>query len=102
MGFIAEAEAYINFMFSRVQKWQGNMRGMIEAIIKGTAPEEPCAGSTTHLLLMFSIDGKPDLPETKLDQFGGYMDSRPVRIGNAATGHVQLDIYGELMDAIYL
>ena len=46
--------------------------------------------------------GDSDLPETVLDHLGGYKDTRPVRIGNAATGHTQLDIYGELMDSIYL
>jgi GH15 family glucan-1,4-alpha-glucosidase len=51
---------------------------------------------------MFSIDGSNDLPETTLDHFSGYQDSQPVRIGNAATDHIQLDIYGELMDGIYL
>jgi len=51
---------------------------------------------------MFSVDGETMLPEEELPQFGGYMDSKPVRIGNAATDHVQLDINGELMDAIFL
>lgn len=59
-------------------------------------------GAIFHLPLMFSIDGLTDLPENELNHLGGYLDSRPVRIGNAATGHVQLDIYGELMDSIYL
>ena len=51
---------------------------------------------------MFSIDGETDLPEIELEHFGGYLDSKPVRIGNAATGNIQLDMYGELMDAVYL
>jgi GH15 family glucan-1,4-alpha-glucosidase len=51
---------------------------------------------------MFSIDGSTSLPEITLDHLSGYKGSVPVRIGNAATDHVQLDIYGELMDSIYL
>jgi GH15 family glucan-1,4-alpha-glucosidase len=51
---------------------------------------------------MYSIDGVSDLPETTLDNLSGYRDSRPVRVGNAAAGQLQLDIYGEMMDAIYL
>jgi len=88
MGFPTEAEAYINFIFARIAEW----RQVAEA------------ATTTHhhLPLMFSIDGATDLPEMTLDHLSGYQDSRPVRIGNAATDHVQLDIYGELMDAIYL
>lgn len=51
---------------------------------------------------MFSIHGNTDLPEIELDHLEGYRGSRPVRIGNGAAHHKQLDIYGELMDAIYL
>jgi GH15 family glucan-1,4-alpha-glucosidase len=83
MGFVEEAEAYINFIFDRIEDWHQQ-------------------GGKTHLPLMFSITGESDLPELVLEHLGGYKDTKPVRIGNAATGHVQLDIYGELMDAIYL
>ncbi len=41
-------------------------------------------------------------PEETLDHLDGYRGSKPVRIGNAAVGHLQLDIYGELMDSLYL
>jgi len=51
---------------------------------------------------MFSILGLGGLSEQTLDYLRGYKKTRLVRIGNAATGHVQLDIYGELMDSIYL
>ncbi len=51
---------------------------------------------------MYGIDGRHELGEQTLTHLEGYMGSAPVRIGNAAYGHLQLDIYGELMDAIYL
>jgi GH15 family glucan-1,4-alpha-glucosidase len=54
------------------------------------------------LQLMYSIDGAHELPERTLDHLEGYRGSRPVRIGNGAYRQLQLDIYGELMDAIYL
>jgi GH15 family glucan-1,4-alpha-glucosidase len=54
------------------------------------------------LQIMYSIEGKHQLTETILDHLEGYCGSRPVRIGNGAYQQLQLDIYGELMDAIYL
>jgi GH15 family glucan-1,4-alpha-glucosidase len=54
------------------------------------------------LQLMYRLDGRQDLPEQTLDHLEGYRGSKPVRIGNGAAGQLQLDIYGELMDAVYL
>ncbi len=54
------------------------------------------------LQLMYAVDGRSDLAEEELPHLDGYMGSRPVRIGNAAHGQLQLDIYGELLDAAYL
>jgi GH15 family glucan-1,4-alpha-glucosidase len=54
------------------------------------------------LQIMYGIDGRKVLPEESLSHLEGYKGSRPVRIGNLAHTHLQLDIYGELMDAIYL
>jgi GH15 family glucan-1,4-alpha-glucosidase len=51
---------------------------------------------------MYGIDGGHDLSEEILDHLEGYKGSSPVRIGNAAYNQLQLDIYGELMDAVYL
>lgn len=53
------------------------------------------------LHVMYGIDGTRDLKETVLD-LDGYRGSRPVRVGNDAQDQLQLDIYGELMDAAYL
>ena len=54
------------------------------------------------LQIMYGIDGRHELAEKELEHLSGYMDSRPVRIGNGAYDQLQLDIYGELMDAVYL
>jgi GH15 family glucan-1,4-alpha-glucosidase len=54
------------------------------------------------LQVLYGIDGRHEVPEETLDHLRGYMDSRPVRIGNAAFSQLQLDIYGEMMDAVYL
>ncbi|MDQ6606386.1 MAG: glycoside hydrolase family 15 protein, partial [Actinomycetota bacterium] len=51
---------------------------------------------------MYCIDGSPDLPEEELAHLCGYRGSGPVRIGNGAAEQLQLDIYGELIDSIYL
>jgi GH15 family glucan-1,4-alpha-glucosidase len=52
--------------------------------------------------IMYGIDGRSELPEEMLPEMEGYMGSGPVRIGNNAYKQLQLDIYGELMDAVYL
>jgi GH15 family glucan-1,4-alpha-glucosidase len=54
------------------------------------------------LQVLYKLDGAQETPEIELGHLRGYMDSRPVRIGNAAWSQLQLDIYGELIDAIYL
>ena len=53
------------------------------------------------LKIMFRVDGSADLTEEILDHFEGWRGSRPVRIGNGAADQLQLDIFGEAMDAIY-
>jgi len=54
------------------------------------------------LQIMYGIDGRHELNEETLDHLEGYRRSRPVRIGNGAYNQLQLDIYGELMDSVYL
>lgn len=59
-------------------------------------------GNAGNLSLMYSMDGRKDLFEIELTHMEGYRKSYPVRIGNGAYDQVQLDIYGELLDAVYL
>ena len=80
LGYTDEATAFM--------RW-------IEERCREPDPERP-------LQVMYRVDGSHDLPETILEHWEGYRGSRPVRIGNAASRQLQLDIYGELMDAIYL
>ncbi len=66
--------------------------------------EKRCAelGPDGQLQIMYGIDGRHELPEESLDHWEGHQGSRPVRIGNGAAKQLQLDIYGELMDSVYL
>lgn len=54
------------------------------------------------LQTLYAIDGRKEVPEQVLDHLEGYRRSPPVRIGNEAYRQLQLDIYGELLDALYL
>jgi GH15 family glucan-1,4-alpha-glucosidase len=51
---------------------------------------------------LYGIDGRHELPEFELEHLAGYGNSKPVRIGNAAYRQSQIDIYGELLDSVYL
>jgi GH15 family glucan-1,4-alpha-glucosidase len=82
IGFTEEASRFRNWMQDR---WR-----------------EPADDGAGPLQLMYGIDGRAELPEETLDHLEGYRGSKPVRIGNAASHQLQLDIYGELMDAAYL
>jgi GH15 family glucan-1,4-alpha-glucosidase len=78
LGYMSEAQAFMQWMEKRCQELK---------------PGRP-------LQVMYRLDGKHKLPEMTLKHFEGYRNSKPVRIGNAASGQLQLDIYGELMDSI--
>ena len=110
MGFPNEAEAYINFIFARIAEW----RKIAESKQAGEIYHLPLMFSIVCSLrnswrvdccfsfpllcrrrswrLITKQDGSTDLPELTLDHLSGYQDSTPVRIGNAATDHVQLDM----------
>ncbi len=81
IGFTEEARAFIGFLTKLCR---------LDAAGKGP------------LQIMYSIDGQTELTEQTLDHLEGYRESTPVRIGNGAYDQLQLDIYGELIDAIYL
>jgi GH15 family glucan-1,4-alpha-glucosidase len=55
-----------------------------------------------HLQIMYGIDGERALTEQILEHLGGYEDARPVRIGNAAYGQKQHDMWGAVLDSVYL
>jgi GH15 family glucan-1,4-alpha-glucosidase len=60
------------------------------------------AGDMHSLQIMYGIDGVHDLTERELPHLRGWRDSGPVRVGNGAWGQRQLDVYGELLDALHL
>jgi GH15 family glucan-1,4-alpha-glucosidase len=78
------------------------MTGETKAFIdwlKRRAAETPEPG---RLQTIYGIDGRTEIEEQTLPDLEGYRGSRPVRVGNEAYKQLQLDIYGELMDAMYL
>ncbi|MFG2191989.1 glycoside hydrolase family 15 protein [Streptomyces sp. NPDC048639] len=81
LGFTEEAGAFIGWLRDRVSEKAGGKEG--------------------PLSIMYRVDGSSDLTEDVLDHWEGYRGSRPVRIGNAASDQLQLDIYGEALDSIY-
>jgi GH15 family glucan-1,4-alpha-glucosidase len=81
LGFSDELRAFAHFLTSRLQSPAG----------EGSGP----------LQVLYGIDGRTHLPEETIDHLAGYRDSAPVRVGNAAADQLQLDIYGEIIDAAY-
>jgi GH15 family glucan-1,4-alpha-glucosidase len=82
IGFTEEAARFMNWLEARWREAGGNGDGPLQQ--------------------MYGIDGRAELAEQTLNHLEGYRDSRPVRIGNGAYRQLQLDIYGELMDSVYL
>jgi GH15 family glucan-1,4-alpha-glucosidase len=82
LGFTEEAEAFSGWLRDRASEKAGDASGPLK--------------------IMYRVDGSSDLTEETLDHFEGWRGSRPVRIGNGAADQLQLDIYGEAMDAVYL
>ncbi|GAA3447372.1 glycoside hydrolase family 15 protein [Planomonospora venezuelensis] len=60
------------------------------------------AGRAEDLQIMYGVAGERRLPEMEIGWLPGYEDSRPVRIGNGAVNQLQLDVYGEVMNSLYL
>ncbi|MEY9989267.1 GH15 family glucan-1,4-alpha-glucosidase [Streptomyces sp. V4I8] len=82
LGFTGEAEAFMKFLTEHVSRGDGCHTGPLQ--------------------IMYGIDGRTDLPERELDHLEGHLGSAPVRVGNAASDQLQLDIYGAVIDSIYL
>jgi pentatricopeptide repeat protein len=82
LGFTEEAGAFMSWLTDRFK--------------------DPGSGASGPLQIMYGIDGRSDLTEETLDHLEGYRGSAPVRLGNAAADQRQLDIYGELIDSVYL
>ncbi|MEU9669885.1 glycoside hydrolase family 15 protein [Streptomyces bobili] len=82
LGFAGEAEAFITFLTAHIRPGQTNSAGPLQ--------------------IMYGIDGRTDLTESELTHLEGHQGSAPVRIGNAAADQLQLDIYGALIDSVYL
>ncbi|MER6502661.1 glycoside hydrolase family 15 protein [Streptomyces sp. NPDC001455] len=60
------------------------------------------AGDPENLQIMYGIAGERELGEAELDWLPGYENSAPVRVGNGAAGQLQLDVYGEVIEALHL
>jgi GH15 family glucan-1,4-alpha-glucosidase len=82
LGFTGEAEAFMNFVTRHISPGDGKPSGPLQ--------------------IMYGIDGRTDLPERELAHLEGHQGSAPVRVGNGAAEQLQLDIYGALIDSIYL
>jgi GH15 family glucan-1,4-alpha-glucosidase len=84
LGYTEEAQGFLGWLADRVDE------------------AAPAKGAESPLRIMYRVDGTTDIEETSLDQFEGWRDSRPVRIGNGASGQLQLDIFGEAFDSVLL
>ena len=76
--------------------YRGEARAWREWLLRAAA------GHPQQLQIMYAAAGERWLPELELDWLPGYEGSRPVRVGNAAHSQLQIDVYGELMDALHV
>ncbi len=82
------------------------------ALLRGGYPEEArrwrdwlvraVAGAPSQLQILYTIDGSRHVTEWECPWLGGYQGAKPVRFGNGAVGQLQLDVFGEVMNALYL
>ena len=84
LGFTGEARDFTHWLRDRIS----------------TSIEQASEDGPLHVL--YRLNGGDDLDESTLDHLAGFRNSKPVRIGNGAATQMQLDVYGELMDALYL
>jgi GH15 family glucan-1,4-alpha-glucosidase len=99
VGFYSEAENFMSFLEARCKE------SIDESLINVDmlTLDETKIAKEQPLRPIYTIDGNDkDMEEIILDHLEGYKGSKPVRIGNAASNQLQLDVYGELMDSIYL
>jgi GH15 family glucan-1,4-alpha-glucosidase len=82
LGFTDEAAGFMDWLTDRFRERVGHESGPLQ--------------------IMYAVDGSAEIPEEVLHHFEGYRGSAPVRIGNGAANQLQLDIYGELIDSVYL
>lgn len=87
-GYSEEAESFMSFVYDRV--------------IPSISCRAVDLGKEQIMPIVISIRGEHQLPEIELPHLEGYRGSRPVRVGNGATSHTQLDTLGALLDSIYL
>jgi GH15 family glucan-1,4-alpha-glucosidase len=104
IGFKEEATNFIKFLEARCKEMHAKFaeqakKGMNKQIVLSNGD---VLTSPPPLQVMYGIDGSHILTEQTLDHLEGYRDSKPVRIGNGAYDQLQLDIYGELMDSMYI
>jgi GH15 family glucan-1,4-alpha-glucosidase len=92
--------------------WLRDATMTLYALMNAGYREEACAwrewllravaGMPSQMQIMYGLAGERRLPEMTLDWLPGYEGSKPVRVGNAAASQLQLDVYGEVMDVLYL